>query len=344
MSHIVTMEDGTRLSLPTPRLSFSQVSMYLKCPMQYYFRYVEGRKEPPGIALVEGSTAHEALEADGIQFVKHGSRLPHKELVQVFGDTFATTRKNVSDWSDKTAPNGVATPNFIQNRASVYLATYAADIAPDYDPIAAEKEHNFTVQGIPFIGYTDFETERGVFDFKVSKSNSPYFRRGSAEGSIQLGLYALCTGKRETTFIGLLKDKPEQYKVASANKTDGDIAYTEAVVAGAARAISAGAFPMCGPDNFLCGPKWCGYWGRCRGKLLGEQPEPKAVVLQGGETQAKSKVNLKGVKAALKRAADNAEAIVEAEAKKRSARKKPVTKRKKKTAVKPPKVGRRKKV
>lgn len=279
MSHRVTLEDGSHLILPTPRLSFTQVAMYLKCPRQYHFRYVEGRKEPPGIALIEGSCHHEAIETANIHQIKTGDPMPTNLVQEKFSDEFATRQREVEDWADNTAPDGKATPDLIHERGQRIARTFAESIAPDYTPVSAERELTISARGIPLVCYTDMETAASVFDYKVSKSNSPYFRAGSAESSLQLSIYAQATAKTKVGFIGLLKNKPDDYKTVTATRTPGDWAYAEEVIVGVAKAISAGAFPMCGPEQFLCAEKWCGYWHRCRGALLGATPADKVSVV-----------------------------------------------------------------
>jgi len=64
--------DGTKIQLPTKSLSVTQLLMYMKCPAMYEKRYVEGKKEPPGIALIEGSSGHDALEFQNAFQIAHG--------------------------------------------------------------------------------------------------------------------------------------------------------------------------------------------------------------------------------------------------------------------------------
>jgi DNA helicase-2/ATP-dependent DNA helicase PcrA len=44
------------------KLSYSQISSYKTCPLQYRFRYVEGREIPPNASLSFGKSVHAALE------------------------------------------------------------------------------------------------------------------------------------------------------------------------------------------------------------------------------------------------------------------------------------------
>jgi DNA helicase-2/ATP-dependent DNA helicase PcrA len=44
------------------KLSYSQISTYQNCPLQYRFRYIEDRPSPPSAALSFGKSVHSALE------------------------------------------------------------------------------------------------------------------------------------------------------------------------------------------------------------------------------------------------------------------------------------------
>ena len=47
-----------------PSLSDSALNMLYKCGQQYYYRYVEGKKIPPGIAAVIGRATHKSVYLD----------------------------------------------------------------------------------------------------------------------------------------------------------------------------------------------------------------------------------------------------------------------------------------
>jgi hypothetical protein len=52
----------TGLSFPTSYMSASQVNTYMICPMSYYWRYVERKREPSVPKMLIGSVGHKVLE------------------------------------------------------------------------------------------------------------------------------------------------------------------------------------------------------------------------------------------------------------------------------------------
>jgi hypothetical protein len=66
MEEFLRDASGHELTLPVDHLSATQISMLNRCPEQYRQRYVLGKKERPGAALIVGGAFHEAIE-DGLR-------------------------------------------------------------------------------------------------------------------------------------------------------------------------------------------------------------------------------------------------------------------------------------
>ena len=63
--------------MPKPKyLSVSQVNMYLRCPLQYMFRYIEGLKLPPKSAMTLGKSIHFGIEGNYRQKIDSHKDLP----------------------------------------------------------------------------------------------------------------------------------------------------------------------------------------------------------------------------------------------------------------------------
>jgi hypothetical protein len=67
MEEFLRDASGHELTLPVDHLSATQISMLNSCPEQYRQRYVLGKKERPGAALIVGGAFHEAIEDDFLQ-------------------------------------------------------------------------------------------------------------------------------------------------------------------------------------------------------------------------------------------------------------------------------------
>jgi CRISPR/Cas system-associated exonuclease Cas4 (RecB family) len=83
-------EPAPRIAVETtrPHFSFSQLSMFLRCSMQYYFRYVLGLKERPGLNLARGSAGHEALELNAKSKILTKLDQPVEQILDNFSTAF----------------------------------------------------------------------------------------------------------------------------------------------------------------------------------------------------------------------------------------------------------------
>lgn len=66
--------------------SASAITTYLGCQLRWYFRYVEGVKTPPGVAMVKGTSVHKVQEVNYGQKVESPEDLPMNDLLDVARD------------------------------------------------------------------------------------------------------------------------------------------------------------------------------------------------------------------------------------------------------------------
>ena len=50
--------------METKHISVSQIKMFLRCPLQYKYRYIDNLKIPPTGSLLLGSSVHSSLEGN----------------------------------------------------------------------------------------------------------------------------------------------------------------------------------------------------------------------------------------------------------------------------------------
>lgn len=255
----------TVLQLPRGYLSNSQIEMYLKCALQYYFRYILGLKSAPGIALIAGSSGHAALEANFTQKITTFKDLPVQDLIDVLSTEY-----------DKRIVEAEDANKFLRDKTKdglvQLLKLHQRSTSPNMQPIegGVEKEFRFDINGIPMLGFIDLETDQEVFDHKfVSKLKST----GDADNSMQLTLYSMVTGKRNVAFNCLVKphqnknswSEPKLGLIRGARRDKRHYDWLKTIVTFVADNISHGRFQPTSPDNWACNPKWCGYYSQCRG-------------------------------------------------------------------------------
>lgn len=246
--------------LPSGYLSISQLNMFLSCPKQYYFRYVEGMKIPPGIAMIEGISHHEALEMDNLNKVSKGKPVGFRTMSEKFEDTFSAKRREIprSIWlgsEDK--------PDDIIQRGFTLLHKYCTEttnyIKPSEMP---EQKIELLFGGVPVLGFIDCTERNRIVDYKVSGKRK---NKSEIENDLQLTIYAFATKKRNVAFCSLIKSTGDIVIDESKRETI-DFERAEIIVSEVADSIKKGCFHSCNPaDSFPCSPKWCGYYRICKG-------------------------------------------------------------------------------
>ncbi len=265
------------LHLPQEYASVTQINMGLRCLKQYEFRYVEGLKIAPALPLAEGGSHHTALEANNLQRAKKGKSLAKKTMIDRFAEAFLGQEKEIADWQGENAnsviargkgiielylqsPESATTPTLIGKDHGVEWAFGGIN---KHGKNKQKDQPSVLVAGVPMAGIIDLREAKEVTDYKVvAKSPSA----NAAEVSLQLMIYAAVTRTPKTSIVGLTKTKtPKVVKVEHKHDLKRSARWVAHVVSSIAKSISAGIFPCASPDNWACSPKFCGYWGRCRG-------------------------------------------------------------------------------
>lgn len=249
-----------KLILPTEYISITQAEMHMKCGKQYEFRYVDGLKSPPSIAMVSGQCGHHAIEHNNSQKITSGIDLPKQEVIDLFADTLGEAAQEVEERYSKD--------EVIQSAARL-LDVYMEKEAPNIMPVSAEEEFTINLRDgdleADLYGIIDVTLNDGmVSDYKfTSKAKS----QSEADSSLQLQAYAMAKGADVAEFICLVDTKePKVSRIQSSMFTKKQLDWTQKVIMSTARQIAKGNFPLCHPSNWWCSYKFCGYWHKCRGK------------------------------------------------------------------------------
>jgi CRISPR/Cas system-associated exonuclease Cas4 (RecB family) len=281
--------------LPTGYLSHSQVSMYLRCPRQYYFRYIKEMRRPPSAAMTVGSGTHEALETTHHHLVDHGTPAPDEALEAKFVDAFEDAASDVPSkaWKDDRTDKGK-----LKDIGLALVRVYNAKFAPAVKPRVKadgvrgiEQKFTVTVAGVPMLGYIDLidtnaatsitPEEKAALELRGKeipailrtaiadfKTKAKSMSEGEVRGDLQLTLYSYVEQIPQIRFDQLLKQKIPKVKRAEAVRTAADHDWMKEVIHSVAAAITTGSFPPCAPTDWVCTAKWCGYWHFCRGQRV----------------------------------------------------------------------------
>jgi putative RecB family exonuclease len=232
------------------RLSYSSISTYELCPLQYRFKYVDGRPGRRTPALTFGESLHEALRSFHAQPVPVA---PPLERLLGFLD---------EAW-DGSAYSSEEEERAYHNHAREVLTAYHRDNAPSFRvPAVLEQRFRIDVDGVAVSGIIDRmdrhpDGSYEIIDYKTSRRLPP---RKIVEADLQLSIYYLAAWEvwgiipQRLTLYFLLPGQP-----MTVTRTQADLDVTRERVAAVAAGIRAGKFSA--RENRLC--DWCDYQARC---------------------------------------------------------------------------------
>jgi CRISPR/Cas system-associated exonuclease Cas4 (RecB family) len=250
------------------KLSNSQVSTFLRCPKQWYYRYVKGLKIPPSGAMLQGTAYHGALNEYFKVKIEHSTELSIDDTLDAFDMYWNDGLKGVYDDRGKEDTKMEISwdgnnPGELKDEAANMVKLYHRRIAPNVEPVKtegyAEKDLG---DGLLFIGYIDLETPTELIDHKLK---GKMISQMEANRDTQPTSYAMLTGKDSFSFHVAVKKRIPEIGVVKVKKTADDVIWWENAIRDIASQMNAGIFPP-NPTNWTCSEKFCGYWHLCKGK------------------------------------------------------------------------------
>jgi len=276
LSHVEKelLSSTLNVQLPVGYLSPSSINMYLRCPLQFYYRYVLKKIIPPNVYLIEGGCHHGTLEYNNKHKRKRGYDLKNKLVIEHFMDNFSSKRSDIKDWKGENESR-------VLMRGKEMQTNYMNDFAPLFIPKIIEKKIQINLGKIPIMFITDVigrKSKNFISDENADMVLMDYKTKGKLmsvaeiEGSIQLGINkmgidAATDNKKMSVGFCVLKKTGNNDVVWQPIKNANRIVkWAKTLTIMVAKSISLGSFPPCDPSSWICSPKWCGYWYLCRGK------------------------------------------------------------------------------
>ena len=251
------------LDLPRQHLSYSQISLYLKCPAQYYHKYVLGMETPNSVYFFEGKCLHHVLEQTGIRWTKKGKHLNRDDAKKEYEKFFEKNEGAVENWFD-------VTPDQVISRAISFIEILFGGFGQLLEEIqpamvgkkpAVEVKWRKVFAGVPVVGVTDLLTDKRVWDYKIV-GKTP-----DADNSLQLSFYSVAHNLADVGFFAFLKTKKPTVKLVPTKRRPRKTKqWLDAVVSRVAMGISKKIWTPCeGELSWWCSEKWCFVWKECRG-------------------------------------------------------------------------------
>jgi len=255
-----------------PHISPSQMSMYWRCGEQYRRRYMEGERIPPGIALLVGTGVHCGAETNFTQKIESHADLPATDIMDAAVAGFdARSQGDGYLLSDEEAGRGAnAVLGAARDQVAALTKCHAAEQAPEYQPV--EVEHStrilFPDATHDMLAITDLRDDLGrVTDIKTAARKK---QQAEADTSIQLTIYAAAYEvdhggpPAEVRLDVLTKTKTPARQLLVSDRSPADFAALIHRVNATLAGITAGIFTPAAPEDWVCSPRWCGYWTSCR--------------------------------------------------------------------------------
>jgi hypothetical protein len=248
--------------------------MYKRCARQYEYRYIQDLKKAPGIALLKGKSVHKGVEVTHTKTILTGFPLTYEEAVQAVVDEFKSGEADIEDWEDSK-------PGVLQDDAIRNFKVYYNQAVPVINPVKVENPFTVKIGTVPVRGIIDLVDR--VLDPDMSLENDPenpkkievvsdlktaerVWPGQRIERDPQLTFYAIAEQTDKVRIDFLLDQKSgtryePKRSVRRATEKRILIEDVEEMV----DLVKKGVFPRCETSHFLCIPKYCGFYERCRG-------------------------------------------------------------------------------
>lgn len=241
-------------------ISVTQVKMFLRCPLQYRFRYMDGLVIPPTSSLTLGKSIHTALEANYRHKIETKHDLPEQTVLDLFSDRWDKSVGETLFEEDEQAGS-------VKDDGIRLVTAYHKEIAPQIEPKHVEKEFNLAFDNVSYTlkGVIDLvDTKDTIIDHKTAKrSMAP----DDVASDLQLTCYALAyrsvfgVQEKELRFDVMVRTKVPKLQQITTSRKQEDINRFLKVLGFVSKAIESGIFYPC-EDRQTC--SWCGYKELCR--------------------------------------------------------------------------------
>lgn len=245
----------------TDHISPNQINMYIRCPAQYYFRYLKGMKVPPSGAMHLGISIDRGCSHNFTQKIESHEDLPKSEVVDFYVAAFEENQDDV-EWQDEK-------PLEVRDSGIGMIGLYHKERMPSIQPAEVQEKKSIQIENVgELVCVPDVYTDKGIIIDQKTTKRTPNEKKIEFHHDIQMSLYQLCAMAEGLKVNGLALDfmvrtKTPRLLTLSFTRTQEDIDFMVRQVHRIKTAIDKDIFyPNKG--SFLCSPGLCGYWNECK--------------------------------------------------------------------------------
>lgn len=239
-------------------LSASSIRMYLRCPRQWWYRYVLGIKIAPDGGLVSGIAFHNAAEACLVYKIETGENAPANEAEE-------RARDNAVRGLDDAILAEDQSPGAVVDKAVRLTSAWAKEALPEAKPASVEEGWELQIDNVTVVGRIDMvSTDGHVVDWKTTSKAPP--KPQALAANPQTGLYSAATGAETVEYVHVVDSKSKGPYIAPVEvpaplvKQSREL--SQELVVDVAGACQSGHFPR-NTEGWHCSARWCGYYSRC---------------------------------------------------------------------------------
>lgn len=245
----------------------SMVNMFLRCPQQYKYRYVDNLVMPSSAMAKQGTSFHAGVDHNYGQKVESKKDLPLDEVLDAVATTFDKVFSEETQWGDEEKSEGIENVKGVLKDETILITEkYHKEKAPTIQPVASEVYFELPFENVDFsiAGTIDLIDDKDtVHDHKTTgKAQSVLSESYLLQGI----LYSLGAGKDKVDFDYIIKPTkklPTRIETISLTVDEAQKRYALGLISKVDGAINSNIFyPK--RDNFLCSQKFCGYWQQCQ--------------------------------------------------------------------------------
>ena len=250
-------------------LSYSSIDTFRRCGEQYRQRYIEGRIQPPGIAMLKGSGVHKGAEANWVQKIESHQDMKKTDIIAAAASGFEEKVDKAGEImlndEERTEGKDKVIGKALDSIVSL-AGLYADEMAPTIQPTAAELKLEQEIEGIKILSFIDLVDDKSnIRDMKVTgKSKS----QNDVDSSSQLTLCAIAYMKEfgphgSLIIDNLVETKVPKYVSLTTKRDDNDYIRLIKTIQAVGNAIKTGVFLPPTDGHWVCSPRFCGYYGSC---------------------------------------------------------------------------------
>jgi len=254
-------------------LSYSSINLFLTCSEAWRRKYLAKEPISSTPALLFGSAIHNTIE--GYIRERHNGIIANNIQLLSLWDTHwlaALGREPNCEWgADTPAQHFNEGIRLLSNPAVAQMLNKLIPLQ-DEQGLFMEREIVLRVPGVPvpIKGYIDILTSDGIpGDFKTSAQS---WSADKAKAELQPLFYLAALNQLGRTVPGLrfrhyvmTKGKTPTVQVIETQHTWHSIFWLQELIQRIWRSIESESF-VPNPNSWLCGPKYCTAWARCRGR------------------------------------------------------------------------------